>query len=91
VPGEGWPERLGSTYGTLPGHPEQGEEAFEVAIDDDCVRCTSITFPRPDYPRRGLARTVARVAPIAQPTVNPRLSASPTAPGGPSQVVPGAR
>lgn len=32
VPGEG-PQSAGFGYGTLPGHPERGEEAFEVEID----------------------------------------------------------
>jgi uncharacterized protein (UPF0548 family) len=29
------PERYGFGYGTLPGHPERGEEAFEVSVDGD--------------------------------------------------------
>lgn len=32
VPGEG-PQSAGFGYGTLPGHPARGEEAFEVEID----------------------------------------------------------
>ena len=32
VPGGG-PQRAGFGYGTLPGHPVRGEEAFEVEID----------------------------------------------------------
>ena len=32
LPGGG-PQRAGFAYGTLPGHPERGEEAFEVEID----------------------------------------------------------
>lgn len=32
VPGEG-PQSAGFGYGTLPGHPVRGEEAFEVEID----------------------------------------------------------
>jgi uncharacterized protein (UPF0548 family) len=32
VPGEG-PQSAGFGYGTLPGHPVRGEEAFEIAID----------------------------------------------------------
>ncbi|MBT2553260.1 DUF1990 family protein [Arthrobacter sp. ISL-5] len=32
LPG-GAPQRAGFAYGTLPGHPERGEEAFEVEID----------------------------------------------------------
>ena len=29
------PRRIGFAYGTLPGHPESGEEAFVVELDDD--------------------------------------------------------
>jgi uncharacterized protein (UPF0548 family) len=29
------PKRKGFAYGTLPGHPERGEESFIVSIDDD--------------------------------------------------------
>lgn len=29
------PQRAGFAYGTLPGHPERGEECFLVEIDDD--------------------------------------------------------
>ncbi|WP_078026777.1 DUF1990 family protein [Arthrobacter sp. KBS0703] len=32
LPGDG-PQSAGFAYGTLPGHPERGEEAFEVQID----------------------------------------------------------
>lgn len=32
LPGEG-PQSAGFGYGTLPGHPERGEEAFEAEID----------------------------------------------------------
>jgi len=32
VPGDG-PQSAGFGYGTLPGHPERGEEAFEVELD----------------------------------------------------------
>lgn len=32
-------DRWGSPYGALPGHPEQGEEAFVVSLDlEGCVR-----------------------------------------------------
>lgn len=34
APGEG-PQSAGFGYGTLPGHPERGEEAFEVEIGAD--------------------------------------------------------
>lgn len=38
----------GFAYRTLPGHPEQGEEAFIVSIStDDTVRLQIIAFSRP--------------------------------------------
>lgn len=40
--------RWGFAYGTLPGHPEQGEEAFSVSIDaDQTVRFEIEAFSRP--------------------------------------------
>ena len=33
MPG-GSPQSAGFGYGTLPGHPERGEESFEALIDD---------------------------------------------------------
>lgn len=42
------PVRRGFVYGTLPGHPERGEEAFLVTIDDDgTVRVIVQGFSRP--------------------------------------------
>ncbi len=42
------PDRRGFVYGTLPGHPERGEEAFLVTIDDDgTVRASVQGFSRP--------------------------------------------
>ncbi len=42
------PTRRGFVYGTLPGHPERGEEAFLVTIDDDGgVRVVVQGFSRP--------------------------------------------
>lgn len=38
------PDRRGFGYGTLPGHPETGEERFEVEILDDEVSFTVSTF-----------------------------------------------
>ncbi|MDQ3615235.1 MAG: DUF1990 domain-containing protein [Actinomycetota bacterium] len=41
------PDRQGFAYGTLPGHPETGEELFVVAIDDrDRVSLTVTVFSR---------------------------------------------
>jgi len=40
--------RWGFAYGTLPGHPEQGEEAFIVSISpDESVQFEIIAFSRP--------------------------------------------
>ena len=40
--------RIGFSYGTLPGHPESGEEAFVVSIaDDDTVTLTIRALSRP--------------------------------------------
>lgn len=42
------PDRRGFVYGTLPGHPERGEEAFLVTIDaDGTVRAAVQGFSRP--------------------------------------------
>lgn len=42
------PRRRGFAYGTLPGHPESGEEAFVVELqDDDEVTFTISAFSRP--------------------------------------------
>jgi uncharacterized protein (UPF0548 family) len=41
--------RWGFAYGTLPGHPERGEEAFVVSIaSDEKVRFEVVTFSLPD-------------------------------------------
>lgn len=41
-------DRRGFAYGTLPGHPEEGEEAFVLSIaDDGVVRFTVDAFSRP--------------------------------------------
>lgn len=44
------PRRVGFAYGTLPGHPERGEEAFLVTMDEadaDSVWLHVIAFSRP--------------------------------------------
>lgn len=42
------PGRRGFAYGTLHGHPESGEELFEVTIDEaDLVRVNITAFSRP--------------------------------------------
>ena len=42
------PDRWGFAYGTLPGHPEQGEEAFVVSLcAEEVVRFEITAFSRP--------------------------------------------
>lgn len=42
------PHRCGFAYGTLPGHPESGEESFLIELaDDGTVRCRITAFSRP--------------------------------------------
>jgi uncharacterized protein (UPF0548 family) len=42
------PRRKGFAYGTLPGHPECGEERFIVSIDDEgLVRFDIVAFSKP--------------------------------------------
>jgi uncharacterized protein (UPF0548 family) len=49
------PRRRGFAYGTLPGHPESGEEAFVIEHEpDDTVTFTITAFSRP---ASALART----------------------------------
>lgn len=61
------PDRRGFAYGTLTGHPEQGEEAFVVTLDDHgTVRLEIVAFSRPAswYARLGgpLTRAAQRAA-----------------------------
>lgn len=53
--------RWGFAYGTLPGHPEQGEEAFVVSISpDQIVRFEIEAFSRPGDPLVRLSGPVGR-------------------------------
>ncbi|GGK27060.1 DUF1990 domain-containing protein [Pilimelia terevasa] len=55
------PALRGFAYGTLPGHPECGEEAFLVhLLPDGRVRCTIRAFSRPATPLTRLGGPVAR-------------------------------
>lgn len=55
------PRRFGFVYGTLPGHPEQGEEAFIVTIgEDDEVRFNVIAFSRSGDPLTRLIGPLGR-------------------------------
>jgi uncharacterized protein (UPF0548 family) len=53
--------RWGFAYGTLPGHPEEGEEAFVVSISpDQTVRFEIQAFSRPGDPLVRLAGPIGR-------------------------------
>ena len=57
------PRRRGIAYGTLPGHPESGEEFFVVERgDDNVVRMTITAFSRPATLLPRLAGPVGRRA-----------------------------
>src|SRR5260370_20240440 len=50
------PARRGFAYGTLPGHPESGEEAFIIGRHDDgTVTFTITAFSRPATPLARIA------------------------------------
>ncbi|WP_433759924.1 DUF1990 family protein [Nocardia sp. CA-135398] len=61
------PDRRGFAYGTLPGHPEIGEELFAVEYDptDDAVYAVVTAFSRPGawYVRLGgpVVRAIQRI------------------------------
>ncbi|WP_250304945.1 DUF1990 domain-containing protein [Streptomyces sp. NBC_01387] len=58
------PRRVGFAYGTLPGHPECGEEAFVVERrDDGVVWLTVSAFSRPDA---WWARAAGSLVPVFQ-------------------------
>lgn len=55
------PRQWGFAYGTLPGHPEQGEEAFVLTwADDDAVRFEIRAFSRPADRLGRLTRPIGR-------------------------------
>jgi uncharacterized protein (UPF0548 family) len=54
------PDRRGFAYGTLPGHPEQGEEAFLVARAAARLVLTVQAFSRPRHPLARLGGPVTR-------------------------------
>jgi len=56
------PTRRGFAYGTLPGHPESGEEAFVVELrDDESVWLTIRVFSRPAHPALWIVYPVLRL------------------------------
>jgi uncharacterized protein (UPF0548 family) len=54
------PEDYGFGYGTLPAHPEQGEEAFHVTRDGGRLIFTITAFSRPRHPAARLGGPVTR-------------------------------
>ena len=56
------PDRFGFAYGTLPQHPESGEEAFIVVRDpaDDSVRLDIVVFSKARHPLARLGWFVGR-------------------------------
>jgi uncharacterized protein (UPF0548 family) len=55
------PNRFGFAYGTLPAHPEQGEEAFHIESDvHGTVRFVVTAFSRPRHPLARIGSPVAR-------------------------------
>lgn len=64
------PRRKGFAYGTLPGHPESGEEAFVVELhEDSSVTFTITAFSRP---HRLLAKLGGPVSRAVQARVTDR-------------------
>jgi len=57
----GEPDRAGFAYGTLPAHPEQGEEAFHVVREGDRLVFKVRAFSRPRHPLARLGAPVSRV------------------------------
>ena len=57
------PDRQGFAYGTLPGHPESGEEAFVIErADDDTVSFSITAFSTPASHLAKFAGPIGRLA-----------------------------
>lgn len=54
------PDRFGFGYGTLPGHPEEGEEAFHLLRTPDGLRFAINVFWRPAHLLTRLAASLTR-------------------------------
>ena len=55
--------RIGFAYGTLPGHPERGEESFVIELlDDDSVRVQIVAFSQSARWFTRLSGPIARYA-----------------------------
>jgi uncharacterized protein (UPF0548 family) len=55
------PGRRGFAYGTLPQHPEQGEEAFHVVRDGSRIVFRVTAFSRPGHPLVRLGAPMGRL------------------------------
>ena len=55
------PDRAGFAYGTLPAHPEQGEEAFHLVRQGAQLLFRVRAFSRPRHPLARLGAPVSRV------------------------------
>jgi uncharacterized protein (UPF0548 family) len=53
--------RRGFAYGTLPQHPEQGEEAFHLVREDSRMLFRVTAFSRPRHPLARLGAPVSRL------------------------------
>jgi uncharacterized protein (UPF0548 family) len=54
-------DRFGFAYGTLPAHPEQGEESFLVQRDaEGTIRFVVTAFSRPRHPLTRIGAPIAR-------------------------------
>ncbi len=58
-------DRFGFAYGTLPGHPERGEEAFFVERRSDGTFFSITAFSRPAEPLARLAGPIGRAIQLA--------------------------
>ena len=54
------PDRRGFAYGTLPHHPEQGEEAFQLVRAGSRILFRVTAFSRPRHPLARLGAPVSR-------------------------------
>lgn len=55
------PDRAGFAYGTLPAHPERGEEAFHLVRQGDRLLFKVRAFSRPRHPLARLGAPASRV------------------------------
>jgi len=54
-------DQTGFAYGTLPGHPERGEEAFHLVREGDRLLFKVRAFSRPRHPLARLGAPVSRL------------------------------